>query len=136
MKKILALLTLLGLVVIIPVAYAAEFMAAGKDGNISIGSSETHRNLYIAGGNVSVNSPISGDLFAAGGGVNITGNVEQDLFAAGGNINVAGNVGGDARVAGGSIVLNNPVGGDLLVAGGNVSLSERAIIGGDLVVGT
>jgi hypothetical protein len=119
-----------------PVAYGAEFLVPDQEanGNVTVSSSETHRNLYVAGSNTTVNAATSGDLYAAGGTVVISGDVEQDLTTAGGNVVVNSQVGGDARVAGGSVNLNGPIAGDLLVAGGTVVLGEKATIGGDLIV--
>jgi hypothetical protein len=115
---------------------AAEFIAPdGDDGNVTFAASETHKNLYTAGGNVTVNSNTSGDLLVAGGLITINGTVEQDLFAAGGDLNLNGTVSGDTRVAGGNISVNGPTSGDLLVAGGNISISERGTVGGDLAAG-
>ncbi len=134
--KVLSLVAVLALVVALPAA-AAEFVApSGKNGNITFAQGETHRNLYTAGGNVTVNSNITGDLFAAGGMVTVNGTVEQDLVVGGGNVNVNGSVGGDLRVGGGNVNINSPVAGDLLVGGGNVSLSDKTTVGGDLTIGS
>lgn len=118
-------------------ARAAEFMAPENktEANISTLSQEVHKNLYIAGGSVTVNSNTQGDLAAVGGMVTVNGSVEKDVFAAGGNLNFNGPVGDDARVAGGNISINAPIAGDLLVGGGNVSIAQKATIGGDLVIG-
>lgn len=124
-------------ILIAPAAYAAEFIApSDEQGNVSIPASETHRNLYVGGGSVSIASPTTGDLFVAGGNVLVEGNIEQDLFIAGGNVTVNGTVGGDIRAAGGNVLINNTVGGDVLVAGGSVRISEKSTIAGDLVSGT
>lgn len=118
-------------------AMAAEFMAPQREdrGNLTISGSETHRNLYTAGGNLVVQSDTKGDLVAAGGMLQITGNVEQDLLAAGGSVFVTGRVGGDARVAGGNVSIQQPIGGDLVAVGGNILVSNKAMIGGDVAAG-
>lgn len=133
MNKIRFGLAMLVLFTMAATVSAAEFIAPAKDdsGNVTLGSTETHRNLYVAGGNVSVNGSTLGDLYAAGGMVSINGSVEQDLSLTGGNVSVNGTIGGDARIAGGNITINSPIGSDLLAAGGNISVSEASAIGAD-----
>src|SRR3989344_7437034 len=117
--------------------FAAEFAAPTKDGdpNVTISASETHKNLYVVGANVTANGKIEGDLYAAGGMVSVIGDVADDLNVGGGSLSISGQVGGDARIAGGNITISSPIGGDLLVAGGNISITEKSSIGGDLVIG-
>lgn len=134
--KLLYVGLFLAAIALAPVALAAEFKSAGKeDGNVSLPGGETHHNLYTAGGNVSVNSVITGDLVAAGGMVSVDGSVEDDAMVAGGTLYLNGSIGGNARVAGGNVTVASPIAGDLVIAGGNVTLSEKASIGGDLVIG-
>jgi hypothetical protein len=133
-KYIASFLLAFGLLV--PQAYAAEFMSASPDGDGSITvSGETHKNLYTAGGDVTVSAPVMGDLYAAGGNVLITGDVEQDLNVAGGNVTINGKVGGDLRVGGGQVMINGAVGGDVLIGAGQVSFAPTASVAGDLIVG-
>ncbi len=119
-----------------PLAHGAEFIAPDREanGNVTVGTGDTHRNLYIGGGNTTINGVTTGDLFAGGGTVVINGDVEQDLTAGGGNVVINSKIGGDARVGAGSVNINGPIGGDLLVAGGTVVLGENASIAGDLIV--
>lgn len=143
MKKLLSLAAA-GLAIVLiaaPIAVhtvgAAEFIAPQGDAqNITLSKGETHKNVYIAGGSVFINSDTVGDLYAAGGTVIVEGAVEQDLVVAGGTVTLNGTVGGDVRVAGGNIIINGPVGGDVLVAGGTVHLTEKASVLGDLAVGS
>ncbi len=138
MKKIKYIGSIAALVLLLGgTAQAAEFVTGENktEANVSTLSQEVHKNLYIAGGSVTVNSATQGDLTAAGGMVTINGNVEKDLLVAGGNLNINGSVGENARVAGGNVSINAPVAGDLLVGGGNVSVAEKATVGGDLVIG-
>lgn len=116
------------------IIHAAEYFPKSAENmdNVSIGGEATFRNLYVAGGTVTVNKQVFGDLFAAGGSVNIAGPIEEDLAAAGGSVNIASPIGEDARIAGGNVSVNAPIGGDLLAAGGTVVLSESANVGGDL----
>lgn len=137
MKKILSIvgLSLALLAIAVPSVFAAEFIAPDKDsGNVTLSNSETHKNVYIAGGTIFINSNITGDLYGAGGTVTVEGTVEQDAVLAGGTITLNGQVGGDVRVAGGNITINTPIGGDILIAGGTVHLTEKASVAGDLVV--
>ncbi len=120
----------------VSVVSAAEFMAPAKgdqSGTVTVGSTEQHKNLYVAGGTVVVNGKTMGDLYAAGGTVDVTNDVEQDAVVAGGNISLDGKVGGDVRVAGGTVKISAPIAGDVLAFGGTLILSERSSVGGDLV---
>lgn len=118
-------------------ALAAEFIAPSKqdNGNVTVSGSETHRNLYTAGANVTLNGPTTGDLYVAGSSVTLNGNVERDLMTAAGTININAPIGGNAHVAGGNLTINSAVNGDLMIVGGNVTLTEKAAIAGDLVIG-
>ncbi len=119
-------------------AQAAEFLAPSPDGgsrNITIGSTEEHKNLYVVGGSVVINGKTLGDLYAAGGNVDVAGEVEKDAVVAAGNVTIDGKVGDDLRAAGGSIKVDAPVAGDLLAAGGNLVISEKSSVGGDASIG-
>jgi hypothetical protein len=134
-KKIFFASIVIGLLVF-ATAGAADIIAPNKDNpNVSIPATETHRNVYTAGSNVTVSGNIAGDLVAAGGMTTIEGSVEQDAMLAGGTLNINGSINGDARLAGGNITVGSPVGGDLVVAGGNVTVTGRSSVGGDLVAG-
>ncbi len=134
--KFIALASVVMLLVAAPVL-AAEFLApeSKTDANISTLQQEVHKNLYIAGGSVTVNSNTQGDLVAAGGVVTVNGNVEKDLLLGGGHVNLNAAVGENARIGGGNVSINGAVGGDLVVGGGNVTVAQKATVGGDLVVG-
>lgn len=136
MNKKVLLVVVLGLVLIVPVAFvsAADYLPKDKNAaaSVVVSAGTNYRNLYVGGGSVLVNAPISGDLFAAGGSVNVAAKIGGDLFAASGNVTVASPVAGDARLGGGNVVINAPVSGDVLVAGGTVLLSNDASVGGDL----
>lgn len=121
------------LLLVVNHSQAAEFLTPTTP-NGSLNITEPRRNLYAAGGSVTVNSNMAGDLFVAGGNLNVNGAVEQDLFAAGGSVNLAGQVGGDLRTAGGNITISGDIGGDLLAAGGNLQITNQSSVSGDLVV--
>lgn len=134
MKKILAVVCLLFLA---HSASAAEFLAPSTDrdgGNLNLGTQESHKNLYVAGNNLTINSATKGDLSAAGGMVTIDGNVEKSLMVAGGNLFINGAVGENAKIAGGNVSISSSVAGDLLVGSGNLTISDKASIGGDLII--
>lgn len=136
MKKIIQSFVLGALVLgLASTALAAEVKTGTKaNPNVLIGVSETHKNLYTVGGNVTVNGDTKGDLTAAGGLVTIDGNVEKDLLLAGGTLNVSGTIGDNARIAGGNITVTGPVKGDLVIAGGNIVIAGSASVDGDLLV--
>lgn len=115
--------------------YAADVLHPSPGNpNVVVSSQESHKNLYVAGGQVTVDANTKGDLTAAGGMVNVTGNVEQEALIAGGNLNVSGSIGGTMRIAGGNVTINGPVNGDLAAAGGNINISSKATVSGDLMV--
>lgn len=115
--------------------YAAEFIAPQNENeNITLSSGETHKNVYIAGGSVFINSDVAGDLYGVGGTMTVEGKVEQDVVVAGGTITLNSPIGGDVRVAGGTVVINGPVGGDVIIGGGTVHITEKASVQGDLAV--
>lgn len=129
------LLTTLALFFVFSTALAAEIIKPDPNNpNVTVGASETRRNLYTAGGNVTINGTTVGDLVAAGGMVTVEGDVEQDVMMAGGTLSLSGSIGDDARIAGGNITVRSPIGGDLVVAGGNINITSQAIISGDLII--
>lgn len=91
-------------------------------------------NLYVAGGEVQVDTTISGDLVTAGGNVLITKDVSEDIAAVGGSVTILGSSKGDARIAGGNVLISGNIGGDLVVAGGTVVISSGVTVGKDLIV--
>ena len=91
-------------------------------------------NMYLAGGNVSLNSPVNGDVYVAGGHVFLSSDVTEDVVAVGGSVNILGNTGGDVRMAGGTLFLSGTVEGELIVTGGSVVVSRNAIIEQEVIV--
>jgi hypothetical protein len=130
-----AVAVLLALSVLPAVATAAEFIRPDMDsGDVVLSTTETHKNVYVAGGNVTVNSATMGDAVVAGGTITIDGAVESDVIVAGGTVTINNAVGGDVRVAGGTVVVNATVAGDVIAAGGSVTLSEKSKVGGDVAL--
>ncbi len=136
MNKKFVVLGLMSVFLLAPSTQAAEFLApkSNEDPNVTVSASESRKNLYAVGANVTANGVIQGDLMTAGGMVTVIGDVEEDLNVAGGSLALSGKVGGDARVVGGNLTISGPIAGDLLVAGGNISLTEKASVGGDLIL--
>lgn len=137
MKKISLIISSFLIFAIATPAFAAEFIAPNKDGNgeVVVSASETHRNLYIAGGNLTINGTTNGDLYAAGGSITVDGPVQSDANIAGGNVHIAGKIGGDLRATAGTLNINSQISGDALVGGGSITFSDKSAISGDLVVG-
>ena len=92
-----------------------------------------NQDYFAAGNNVNLSGTVNGDAYLAGGNITIDGTVNGDLLAAGGNITITGKVTGSARVAGGQILFSGNVGRNLSAAGGNITLTENAILAGNLV---
>jgi hypothetical protein len=91
-------------------------------------------NLYLLGGQVTLDGNVNGDLTAFGGLVQINGNVTGDLLVAGGRVLLVGTVDGDVRAAAGQIELTGSATGDLLVTGGQVTTFANSTVGGDVIV--
>ncbi len=113
-------------------AHAADIRTG--DTVILSGNQNNLKDLYLFGGTILLNSPVTNDVVTAGGNINLSGNISNDLLAAGGTITVHGKVGNTARIAGGNITIDGPVAHDLVVAGGNVTVTKNAQIGGDVLV--
>lgn len=109
-------------------------------------------DLLTAGGTVTISGDIQGDIRTAGGtiilsGASVGGNVtalggtitidsssviQGSLVSAGGNLQILAPVGRGATIGAGSVVLGNSVGGNILAGVGEMTLSQNAIINGDL----
>lgn len=127
------LVSVAAVAVLMPMLALGATFTAGEE--VSISSGDTlEDSLYIAGGNVSVTSPVMGDLMVAGGNILVSENVTEDLTAAGGSLTVLGDTGGDLRIAGGNILVAGTVGGDLVGAGGSLTVAPDVTVGKDLVL--
>ncbi|MCK5022005.1 MAG: polymer-forming cytoskeletal protein [Candidatus Pacebacteria bacterium] len=127
------LIPILAIMVLIPMLSFGAFMKVGESVSIRKGD-DIKDNLYVAGGNVSINSIIFGDLLTAGGNVLITENVSDDMAVVGGAVKILGNSGGDMRVVGGDILIAGNVAGELIVTGGSVVVSSDVMVGDDLII--
>jgi len=136
MKKIENVNKSLGIVILVlalvPVLALGATMKAGEEVAIPKGN-DVEGNLYVAAGNVSINSIVSGDLYTAGGNVLITENVSNDIVVAGGSVTILGDSGDDVRVAGGNVLVVGNVGGELIAAGGSITVASDVSVGGDVV---
>ena len=132
MKKLL-LTFLLGICffsLVLPVQ-AAQII--GND-NITINEGQTNlRDLYLFGGNIYVNSPVTNDLVTGGGDIQINSDVTGSFFGGGGNITTRGNIGNTMRVAGGNTTIEGDIARDLVIAGGTVTISQDTTVGGDIL---
>jgi len=120
-------------IILVPVFAFGATIKAGEEVSIKKGDN-VRDNLYVAGGNVSVNGIVFGDLLTAGGNILISENVSEDITAAGGAVTILGDSGGDVRVAGGNILVAGDVTGDLVVVGGTAIISSDVSVGKDLVI--
>lgn len=132
-KKIFAVIALVGLVGIMPVAASAATLRGGDSFSVPRDTTISG-DFYAAGGNGSIAGNIDGDLMVAGGSLVVSGNIEQDAFLAGGSITISGDIKDDLRVVGGNITITGSIDGDLVVAGGQVQVISGAFVGGDVVV--
>jgi hypothetical protein len=134
-KSILVSLAIGLLLISIPVVtLAAEYRAAGS---IVVGQEEVvNDDIYIAGGEATVNGTVNGDLFIWAGIVEINGQVNGDVIAAGGEITVNGEINDDLRLAGGIVTISNKVKGDLMIGAGTVTIGNEALVSGETYVGS
>jgi cytoskeletal protein CcmA (bactofilin family) len=116
---------------------AAAGWAETRHGDtVVIGSNERiAEDLYVAGGNVTVDGPIDGDLIIAGGEVRVRGEVKGDLLCIAGRTALSGKVGGSVRGLGGQLTVDGDVGHDLAWAGGELTLGSQARVGRDVLTG-
>ena len=104
---------------------------AGNSGEILI--TETQRDdTYKAGETIRVEAVVQGDLVIAGGNLTVNDSVNGDLTAAGGELFLGGYVADDVRLAIGRATIDSEIGDDLIIFGGEVTLTENAIIHGNL----
>jgi cytoskeletal protein CcmA (bactofilin family) len=134
MRRGLAIL----LVVLVVLLTATPVLAAEvRSGDtLTVASGEViDDDLYITGGEITVDGTINGDLVAFGGAITVNGSVNGGVIAAGGTVVLNGKVARAVRAAGGDLSISGAVGGDLVVAGGQVKVTSTASIGGDVLLG-
>lgn len=104
---------------------------AGNNGEILINRTQQD-DTYEAGQTIRVDAAVKGDLVIAGGNLTVNDSVIGDLTAAGGELFLHGYVSDDVRIAVGRATIDSEIGDDLIVFGGEVTLTENAIIHGNL----
>ena len=83
-------------------------------------------NVYLAGTDVTVVTPLPGDLMAVGTAVTASSPIAGDAMIAGGSIDIQKPVLGDVRAIGGHVSVEGPITGDLVAAGLSVVASSSA----------
>lgn len=93
------------------------------------------QSVRAAGGNLSINGQVAEDLVVSGGNVDVSSNstIGRDVLLSSGSARLSGPVGRGVRGAVGSLVIDNSVGNGVRVSVGNLTLTDRAVINGDLV---
>lgn len=89
-------------------------------------------DTYLAGENIRINAKVQGDLVIAGGSLTVNDSINGDLIAAGGELFLNGYVTDDVRLAVGRATIDSEIGDDLIVFGGEVTLTENAVVHGNL----
>ena len=129
----LALAVALALASLPLASHAAQFRAGGK---MTIPAGDTLRDdLYLCGGEVSIDGVVAGDVLVLGGNIRVNGNVTGSLTSLGGSTSINGSVGRTLRSAGGEIRIGGAVGDDALVGCGRFDLMKGGRVGRDLFAG-
>jgi cytoskeletal protein CcmA (bactofilin family) len=89
-------------------------------------------NAYLAGANVRVTAPVTGDVSALAADIIMLAPVNGDALLFGGSIEAGGVVGGDLRAFGGRVHVQGNVQGDMFVTGGSVRITGK---GTDMRIG-
>ena len=88
-------------------------------------------DVFVNGGEISVNARMLQDLFVAGNNVEVSGQVKGDVFATGGRIGLGADVSGSLMVAGGRVGLKGDIKEGVVIFGGNVDIDSA--IEGDVL---
>lgn len=133
-KRAIIFSGIVALLCILPIpliALAGDFKA-GEEKVVVNHSEVINDDLYIAGGEVTIDGTVNGDVFAAGGRVIVSGTITGDLFIASGQALIRGTVSDDLRIGAGDVIIEGTVGDDVVAAAGSVTLSKNASVGGDI----
>jgi len=95
--------------------------------------SETAKNIYLFGSSITTAAETKGDLVAFANSVDISKPVEQSVFAAGNTVKVGADIGNSVRAFGSSITFEGKARGDVILFGATVTVTESAVIEGDLI---
>jgi cytoskeletal protein CcmA (bactofilin family) len=129
----LFLFLILSLTLLTP-AYAAEYLA----GNIvKVQSGDTvYSDIFAGSRYVDVHGVVKGDIYAGCEVLTVEGRIDEDLLVGCRNLEIRGSVKDGVVAFAQTIVIDGVIGGDVLAFGGSVRLTERAILKGNLFVGT
>lgn len=128
--------TLLAIIcVFVMIGSAAAYTLATGDETVTIGANgkAIDDNVYSAGEDVRVTSPVNGDLMVFGGEVDVRAPVSGDILIGGGQVAIHDNVGGDVRIGGGNVDIMGNVSGEVVALGGEIHVGPAAVINGELI---
>lgn len=108
----------------------AESKFYAGDSYVLSRSDISHSNIYVAAGDINLDTKVSGDANLVGGNITVVSDIGEDMTVVGANVNVSSNVSGDLKIIGGKVYVNGNVGGDLVVIGGDVFVSDNVKVGG------
>ena len=119
-------------------------------GRVSV-SDQISDDVLAAGGTVTLRANIGDDVRAVGGDISVSGEVGDDAIMAGGNItispdarihgrawlggghiDVSGVIDKELRAGGGDITISGTVNGDVMLVGDSISITDSAVINGNL----
>ncbi len=132
MKKLIFGLMIFGLSV--PLLQASDYRAV-KNIRLAIGDT-VNTDLFAFGRNIDILGYLNGDLYAGGQRITIEGVVTDDVVVGGQDLFIRGKVGGGVIFFGRYIHIDGEIHGDVIAFCGQVSISSRAVIHGNLIVGT
>lgn len=135
MKRFFSLIAVCTVIFGITAAQPAA-AATFRSGDTVIITDDTQNleDVYLFGGTIRVDAPVTNDVVAAGGDIAVNENVTNSIIAAGGNISISGSTGNTVRIAGGNMRIDGDITRDLVAAGGSITVTQDATIGGDVVV--
>ncbi|MFP2994424.1 hypothetical protein ABN763_00870 [Spongiivirga sp. MCCC 1A20706] len=90
-------------------------------------------DIYLAGEKVKIKALVNGDAVAAAGEIIVKDSINGDLIIAGGELRIEGHISDDIRAAGGTLIIDAIVDDDIIIAGGDITITEDAIIKGNLI---
>ena len=135
MKKILALMLAISIVVGVPVSTYA--LTKASENQYVVKQDEViNDDLFVAAESVTIEGIVNGDVYAVGNRVTVRGTVNGDVIAAASLVEVSGIVRDDLRTAGETVTINSSakIGDSLTAVGGNINVSSDSAIGGGVQV--
>ena len=112
--------------------YAVACLSQAENNGEILITKTQQDDTYAAGETIRVDAVVQGDLVIAGGNLTVNDSVNGDLTAAGGELFIGGYVADDARLAFGRTTIDSEIGDDLIIFGGEVTLTENAVVHGNL----